>query len=101
MNDPEESREEWEKEISDVQHSIAFPEALRSAQIIAKRLSSYPAPIPDFTHLVRLLLSPVLLATGVLVFSSDIPHKTPLGVAALVAGCFLVVSAFRWPSKRG
>jgi hypothetical protein len=93
------SREEWEKEVRDVQHGLTFPDGLRQLQIIAKRASASPAPIPDFAHFVRLLLSPVLLATGVLAFSSDIPYKTPVGVAALIAGCFLVFSAFRWPGR--
>jgi hypothetical protein len=52
MPDREESREEWEKEIIDVQHSVTFPEALRSAQIIAKNSAS-PAPVQDFPHPVR------------------------------------------------
>jgi hypothetical protein len=57
MPDPEESREESEKEIIDVQHGVTFPEGLRRAQIVAKKLSSSPAPISDFAHLVRLVLS--------------------------------------------
>jgi hypothetical protein len=101
MSDPEESREEWEKEIIDVQHSVTFPEELRSAQIIAKNLSASPAPIQDFSHLVRLFLSGILLVVGFVVFSSDIPHKIALGVAAMAASCFLGSTAFRWARKRG
>jgi hypothetical protein len=96
-----ECREEWEKEIRDVQYGLTFPDGLRQLQIISKGASASPAPIPDFAHFVRLLISPVFLATGVLAFSSDIPYKTPIGVAALIAGCFLVFSAFRWPGRRG
>jgi hypothetical protein len=101
MPDPEESREEWEKEIIDVQHSVTFPEALRSAQIIAKKLSASPAPISDFAHLVRLLLSGILLVIGFVVLSSDIPHKTAFGVVILTAGCCLGIAAFRWPRQHG
>jgi hypothetical protein len=82
MPDREESREEWEKEIIDVQHSVTFPEALRSAQIIAKNSAS-PAPVQDFPHLVRLLLSGILLVIGFVAFSANVPHNTALGVAAL------------------
>jgi hypothetical protein len=101
MPDREESREEWEKEIIDVQHSLTFPEEMRSAQIIAKKLSTSPAPISDFAHLLRLLLSAILLIGGFVVFSSEVPHKVALGVASLAASCCLGVAAFRWPRKRG
>lgn len=100
MDDHEESREEWEKEFVDVQRHYTFADGLRSSQIIAKKLSATPAPIPDFAHLVRLLLSVVLLAGGFLIFSSHIPHNTVLGLAVLAAGCFLAISAFRWFHKR-
>jgi hypothetical protein len=99
MPDQEESREEWEKEIIDVQHSVTFPEELRSAQIIAKKLSTSPAPIQDFPHLIRLFISGVLLVVGFVVFSSGIPHKIALGLAALAASCYMGVAAFRWPRK--
>jgi hypothetical protein len=101
MDDPEEPREEWEKELRDVQHGITFSEGLRSTQIIAKRLSASPAPISDFAHLVRLFLSGTFLVIGFLAFSSDIAHRTALGVAALAAGCCLGIAAFRWPRQRG
>jgi hypothetical protein len=95
------SREEWEKELRDVQRNVTPGDDLRSAQIIAKNLSASPAPIQDFAHLLRLLLSCILLVMGFGVFSSNIPHKTALGIAALAASCCLGVSAFRWPRKRG
>jgi hypothetical protein len=101
MYDREESREEWEKEFRDVQRNVTPGDDLRSAQIIAKKLSASPAPIQDFPHLVRLLLSGILLVIGFVVFSSDIPHKAALGVSALAASCCLGVAAFRWPRKRG
>ncbi len=101
MPDREDSREEWEKEIVDVQHSVTFPEELRSAQIIAKKLSASPAPIQDFSHLVRLFISGILLVVGFVVFSSDSPHKIALGVAALAGSCCLGAAAFRSPRKPG
>ena len=70
MGDHEESREDWEKEFVDVQRHYTFADGLRSSQIVAKKLSATPAPIPDVAHLVRLLLSVVLLAVA---FSSFRP----------------------------
>lgn len=101
MHNREESREEWESEFREVQSNVTPGDELRSAQIIAKKLSISPAPIPDFSHLVRLLLSGVLLVVGFIAFSANIPHNTALGVAVLAAACFLGVSAFRWPRKHG
>ena len=99
IHDPEESREEWKKELIDVQRTIGFDEGLRSAQIISKKLSTTPAPIPDFAHLVRLLLSGGFLVVAFLVFSSNISHKIVLGIAILTASCYLGVAPFRWPRK--
>ena len=99
MGDHEESREDWEKEFIDVQRHYTFADGLRSSQIIAKKLSATPAPIPDFAHLVRLLLGGVFLACGFFLFSSDIQHKTLLGLAALASSCCFGVSAFRHPHK--
>ena len=101
VDDQEQSREEWEKEFIDVQRHYTFADGLRSSQIVAKKLSATPAPIPDFAHLVRLLLSGMFLAGGFFVFSSDLPYKTPFGAVALTVGCCLGVSAFRWPHKHG
>ncbi|MFZ0481288.1 MAG: hypothetical protein WAL71_19265 [Terriglobales bacterium] len=95
------SREEWEQQFIDVQHSLGPAEGLRASQIIAKKLSASPAPIRDFAHLVRLPLSGIFLVGAFLVFSSDISHKTALGLAALAAGCWVGVAAFRWPHKQG
>ena len=99
VDDREQSRKEWEKEIVDLQRGVTFDAGLRRAQIITRKLSAIPAPIPDFAHLVRLLLSGILLVIGFVVFSSDIRHKVALGVAALAASCCLGVAAFRWPRK--
>jgi hypothetical protein len=99
MGDHEESREDWEKEFVDVQRHYTFADGLRSSQFVAKKLSGTPAPIPDFAHLVRLLLGGVLLAGALLIFSSDIPHNTVLGLALLATSCFLGISAFRWLHK--
>ena len=94
------SREEWEQEFIDVQHSLGPAEGLRASQIIAKKLSVSPAPIPDFAHLVRLLLSGMFLAGAFLIFSSDTSYKTALGLAALAAACYLGITAFRSPRRR-
>jgi hypothetical protein len=96
----EQSREEWEKEFIDVQRHYTFADGLRSSQIVARKLSATPAPISDFAHLVRLLLSGILLAIGFVAFSGDIPYNTALGIAILIAGCCLGATAFRWTSKR-
>src|ERR1022692_973539 len=99
MPSQEESRKEWEKEIIDVQHRVTFPEELRSVQIIAKKLSSTPAPIPDFAHVIRGLLSGVLLALALAILSSSVPHKMWLGFALATAGVCLGTTAFRWKRK--
>jgi hypothetical protein len=100
MPSQEESRKEWEKEIVDVQHSLTFPEELRSVQIIAKKLSSTPAPIPDFAHLMRGILGGVLLPAAFAIFWSDTPHKIWFGVGTLAAACYLGITAFRLKQKR-
>jgi hypothetical protein len=100
MHDQEESRKEWEKEFIDVQRHYTFADGLRSSQIVAKKLSATPAPIKDFSHLIRLLLTGILLVMGFVVISSDIPHKTFLGLTVLVASCCLGITAFRRADKR-
>ncbi len=101
MGHKEELREKWQREFIEDQYNIIPADGSRVGHIMAKR-SPTTAPIPDLAHLVRLLLSGVLLVIGfVLLFSSDIPHKATLGVAALAASCFLGVTAFRWPRKHG
>jgi hypothetical protein len=97
--DNREPREEWEKEFREVQRNVTPGDELRSAQIIARRFSASPAPIADFAHLLRLVLSGILPVVGFVVFSSDIPHEIALGVAVLAASCCLGVAAFRWPRK--
>jgi hypothetical protein len=101
MDDQEESREEWEKELIDSQRGVTPAEGLRAGQIFAKKLSATPAPIPDFAHLVMLVLSGTFIGIAFLVFSSDISRKTALGVAALATGCCLGVAAFRRHRQRG
>jgi len=100
VDDQEQTREEWEKEFVDVQRHYTFADGLRSSQIVAKKLSATPALIPDFAHLVRLLLGGILLVIGFIALSADIPHNTALGVAILAAACCLGAAAFRWTSKR-
>lgn len=101
MDNREQSREEREKKLIDIQHGVTFAERLRSSEIIAKRLSASPAPTPDIAHLVRLLLSGVLLVSAFFVFSSDVPHKAAVGLASLTASFCLGVVAFRRHNKRG
>jgi hypothetical protein len=95
MADSEESREEWEKELIDVQRCITFDQGLRQAQIISKKLGTTPAPIPDFAHLVMLLFSGAFLVVAFFVFSSDVPYKLAIGAAALTVSGFLGVAAFQ------
>jgi len=101
MDRKEKSREKWEREFIEDQYNMIPADGSQVGHIMAKR-SPTTAPIPDLAHLVRLLLSGILLVTGfVLLFFSGIPHKAALGVTALTASCFLGVTAFRWPRKRG
>jgi len=99
MERQEQSRDEWEREFIDVQHSLGPAEGLRASQIIAKKLSTSPAPIADASHLIRLILSGVLLVIGFLVFSSSIPYKLWVGSVTLVGACYSGVTAFRRKSK--
>jgi hypothetical protein len=99
MDQREKSREEWEREFREDQYNIIPADGSRVGHIMAKR-SSTPAPIPDVAHLLRLLLSGILLIAGfVVLFSSDTPHRAVLGVASLIASLSLGVTAFRWPRK--
>ena len=101
MEKSKESREEWEKELVDVQHGLTFEEGRRSAQIVAKKLSATPAPIPDFAHLLMLLFSGAFFAATFLLFRTDIPHKTLLGFVALSISISLGIAAFRRSRNRG
>ncbi|MFZ3341116.1 MAG: hypothetical protein WA609_05375 [Terriglobales bacterium] len=78
----------------DVQRGITFDQGMRSAEIITKKLSATPAPIPDLAHLLMLLFSGAFLAATFLLFSTDIQHKTTLGIAALTISLGLGVAAF-------
>ncbi len=95
--EPEESREEWEQGLREMQQSITPAQGLRAAHQVAKRSSG--APIPDFAHLVRLVLGGALLALGIVALSSRIPYRVALGAAALIAGCWLGSAAFHWKHK--
>jgi len=100
MMDLENSREQWEQEISDVQDAITPARSLRAAQILAKRASATAAPIRDRLHLIRFLLSPLLLAGGFLILSADIPYKSAVGSATIVIGLGFLGSAFNRSRKR-
>jgi hypothetical protein len=73
--EPVESREEWEQGLREMQQSITPAQGLRAAHQVAKRSSG--APIPDFAHLVRLVLGGALLALGIVALSSRIPYGSP------------------------
>jgi hypothetical protein len=97
MTNQEESREEWEQGLREVQQNITPAQGLRAAHHVAKRNSS--APIPDFAHLARLVLGGALLALEITAFSSRIPHSTAVGASTLIAGCYVGFTAFRWKRK--
>jgi len=99
MDRRETSREKWAREFREVQYSVTPADGLRAGQIIAKKLSVLPAPIKDSGHFIGFLVSAVLLGIGLTIFYADIPHKVALGLATLIAGCWLGVAAFRWKRK--
>lgn len=82
-----------------MQYSITPGDGLRAGQIVAKKLSTSPAPIANSWRLIRFLLGGVFLGCGLAIFYSDITHKAWLGVAALIAGCALGIAAFRRKRK--
>ncbi len=98
MNRREQSREEWEQEVREMQQNTAPAEAPWAAHYLAKK--GFTAPIQDLTHFVKLLSGGVLLTLGIGAFSSGIPHSTAFAVAALAAGCYLGWSGFRWNHTR-
>jgi len=98
MDQREKSREEWEREFREDQYTIVPADGSRVGHIMAKRSTS-PGPIPDAVHLIRGLLGGMLLATAVAILSSGIPYKVGLGVAILLAGSCLLISAFRRKHK--
>lgn len=100
MTNHEESREEWEQELIDVQRGVTFDAGLRRAQIITKKFSATPAPIPDFAHLVMLILSGAFLVVAFELFSSSVHHKTLFSILALTASCCLGIAAFQRFRKR-
>ncbi len=89
----EQSRQEWEQEIREIQQNITPAEGLRAAHHVAKGTSG--APIPDLAHFIRLVLGGALLGLGIVAFSSRLPHSNAIGVAALTAGFFLAYTALR------
>jgi hypothetical protein len=99
MNKREKSRAQWESEFSEDQYNIIPADGSRVGHIMAKR-STTPAPIPDFAHLLRYLLSGVFLVGAFLVFSSELPHKITIGSATLAASLYFFLTAFRLTSKK-
>jgi hypothetical protein len=94
----EKSREEWEREFREDQYNIIPADGSRIGHIMAKRSSS-PAPIPDFSHLIRGLVSGLLIAVAIATLSSNTPHKIWLSLALLTAGICLGITAFRLKQK--
>jgi hypothetical protein len=98
MRNEEQSRQEWEQELREIQQSVTPEQGLRTAHLISKRSSG--ALISDFAHLVRFFLGSLLLALGIIALSFPIPHNLPIGLSAGIAGCYLAFSALRQNSKR-
>jgi uncharacterized membrane protein YccC len=98
MGRRERSREEWEREFREDQYNITPAGGSRVGHIMAKR-SSTPAPVPDFAHLARGVLSGVLIALAVQILASNTSHKIWLGLTVLAAGCCLGATSFRWKRK--
>jgi hypothetical protein len=100
MDHGEQSREEWEQEFKDVQHSVGPAEGLRASQIIAKKLAATPGTIPDAAHLIRGILGGALLVGAFEILSSGVANRAWFGIAALAAGLCLLLSSVQWKSKR-
>jgi hypothetical protein len=99
MDEPEKSREKWERELREVQHGVTPGEWLRADQIMAQKLSASPAPIRDASHLIALLVSAVLVVFGIVILQGDNSYKLALRLTALIAACCLGIAAFRWKRK--
>lgn len=98
MRNEEQSPQEWEQELREMQQSVTPEQGLRAAQLISQRMPG-AAPISDFAHLVRFLLGALLLALGIAAFNLSIPHNLALGLATLVVGFYLAYSALRQNRK--
>jgi len=98
MDKREQSREQWEQEIREMQQNITPAEAPWAAHYIAKKSSA--APIPDLAHLVRLVLGGILLALGINTFSFHIPHGTIFALVVVAIGGCLGFTGFHWNHKR-
>jgi hypothetical protein len=97
MNKREQSREEWEQEIREMQQNITPAEAPWAAHYVAKKGSR--APIQDMPHLLRLLPGGVLLVLGFSAFSFHTPRSAVFAASALAIGCYLGFTGFRWNHK--
>jgi hypothetical protein len=86
----------WER-----QHNVTPAEQLRTAHHISKSSSDDLAIIPSIGHLFRLILGCVLLVTGIVIFSFAIPRRAVLGLGTLVAGSYLIATAFHRKTKMG
>ena len=98
MDQREKSREEWEREFREDQYNITPADGSLIGHIMAKRSTSH-GPIPDASHLIRGLFGGVVIAVAVGIFSSNTRYKIWIGLAALIAGCCLGITAFRLEQK--
>jgi len=60
------TREEWERDLLDVQKNITYEDQLRATQRIAANMPPGSAPFKTWRDLLRLALSCIALAVGVL-----------------------------------
>jgi hypothetical protein len=98
IRNEEQSRQDWEQELREIQQSVTPEQGLRAAHLISKRSSG--ALISDFAHLLRFLLGALLLTLGIVTFNFSIPHNLPVGLSALIVGCYLAFSALHQHRKK-
>ena len=99
MHESEGSREEWERELVDVQRGITPAEGLRRSQILTKKLGATPAPITDFAHLLKFFFGVAFLVISFLAFSSGIRYGHAFAGFAFIVGCYLAVAAVQGNRK--
>jgi hypothetical protein len=99
MPDSEESREDWERELVDLQRGITPAEGLRRSQILTKKLSATPAPIVDLAHLLKFLFGVVFFVISFLAFSSGIRYGSAFAGLAFIVGCYLAIAAVQGHRK--
>lgn len=88
----EKSREEWERNLRDVQNGVTPGGWLRADQIMARKLSVSPAPIRNLASLIAFVASCAFLGIAVAIFSSNAPNRVALGSAALLIGFCIAIA---------